>query len=253
MRDDATTVTEPHSVPLQVLADLGLVGFALLALAVVGTAVSARRAVGRARGGDRDAAVVLAAVALGYGLHALVDYDADFLAVTGPALLVVGALVATGRPLRAHLAGVTTAVVTIAAGAAVVLSLALPPLASRAVDETYRTLDSDLQAASASARSARRLDPLGLEPIFAQASVADAAGDSTRARELYQEATAKQPRNPDAWLELALFLYLQEPPDYCGAYSAFNEAYTLDPKSSRWRPGGSLDVARDAVNDGACE
>ena len=156
--------------------------------------------------------MVLAVVALGYGLHALVDYDADFLAVTGPALLVVGALVATGRPLRVHVAGVTTAVVTIAAGAAVALSLALPPLASRAVDETYRTLDSDLQAAAASARSARRLDPLGLEPIFAQASVADAAGDSTRARELYEEATAKQPRNPEAWLEQALFLYLSEPP-----------------------------------------
>ena len=234
------------------LADLGLVGFALLVLVVVGTAVSARRAVGRSSGDERDAAVVLAVVALGYAVASLVDYDADFLAVTGPALLVVGALLATGRPVRTRVAGVTTTAVTVAAGAAVVLSLLLPPLASRAVDETYRTLDSDLQAAAASARSARRLDPLGLEPIFAQASVADAAGDSTRARELYEEATAKQPRNPEGWLELALFLYLSEPPDYCGAYIAFNEAYTLDPKSSRWRPGGSLDIAREEVNHGAC-
>ena len=33
-------------------------------------------------------------------LHALVDYDLDFVAVTGPALLATGALLAAGRPLR---------------------------------------------------------------------------------------------------------------------------------------------------------
>ena len=35
----------------------------------------------------------------------------------------------------------------------------------------------------------------------------------------------------------------------CGAYVAFNAAYTLDPKSSLFPPGGELDQARDAVND----
>ena len=35
----------------------------------------------------------------------------------------------------------------------------------------------------------------------------------------------------------------------CGAYVAFNAAYTLDPKSSLFPPGGALDQARDAVND----
>ncbi len=253
VRDDSTQVTEPHSVPLQVLADLGLVGFALLGLVVVSVVVSARRAIGRSRGDDRGAVVVLAIVALGYGLHALVDYDADFLAVTGPALVVVGALIATGRPLRRLSGGGTATLLTAAAGVAVVMSLLLPPLASRAVDETYRMLGSDLQAAASSARSARQLNPLGLEPVIAQASVADIAGDTSRARELYEEAAAKQPENPAGWLELALFLYISEPADLCGAYHAYNEAYTLDPKSSRWQKGGSLDVARAAVNDGACE
>jgi hypothetical protein len=41
--------------------------------------------------------------------------------------------------------------------------------------------------------------------------------------------------------------------DSCGAYQALNRAYTLDPKSRRWTPGGPLDVARDAVNAGACK
>lgn len=254
VRSDATATPEPHSVPLQLLADLGVVGLALLGLLVVGAAVSAKRAVGRARGDDRDAVVVLAIVALGYGLHALVDYDADFLAVTGPALLVVGALIAVGRPTHRPRAGLTTGIVTLAVGAAVVASLLLPSLASRAFDDTYRALDAgDLKAAAASARSARQLDPLGLDPIFAQADVAYEAGDAVRARELYEAAAAKQPRNPNAWLQLALYLYATtDPPDLCGAYTAFNAAYTLDPKSDRWQRGGSLDVARDAVNHGAC-
>jgi O-antigen ligase len=255
VRNDATAAPEPHSVPLQLLADLGVVGLTLLGLLVVGAAVSARRAVGRARGDDRDAVVVLAIVALGYGLHALVDYDADFLAVTGPVLLVVGALIAVGRPTRRLRAGMTAGLVTLSLGAAVVASLLLPSLASRAIDRTYRALDAGhLQAAADSARLARQLDPLALDPIFAQADVADVAGDATRARELLEEAAARQPRNPDAWLRLALYLYLTtDPPDLCGAYKAFNAAYTLDPNSDRWQRGGSFDVAKDAVNHGACE
>ncbi len=39
----------------------------------------------------------------------------------------------------------------------------------------------------------------------------------------------------------------------CAAYQAFNRSYTLDPRSTRWTPGGPLDQARDAVNRGACE
>ena len=62
-----------------------------------------------------------------------------------------------------------------------------------------------------------------------------------------------QPENPDPWLELARFHYAAEPSDQCTAYEAFNAAYTLDPRSSRWVPGGPLDVSRDEVNAGACE
>ena len=39
----------------------------------------------------------------------------------------------------------------------------------------------------------------------------------------------------------------------CAAYTFLNESYTLDPSGSQWVPGGPLDVARDAVNAGACE
>jgi hypothetical protein len=38
----------------------------------------------------------------------------------------------------------------------------------------------------------------------------------------------------------------------CAAYEFLNNAYTRDPNGQQWETGGPLDVARDAVNDGAC-
>ena len=240
VRDDATTGRRSRTACRSSCSPISASsGFALLALAVVGAAVSARRAVGRARGGERDAAVVLAIVALGYGLHALVDYDADFLAVTGPVLLVVGALIAVGRPHRALVA--------------VECRRSWPRRRSRrrcvrrccsrrwrherSTTRIARSTPAISAAAASSARSARQLDPLGLEPIFAQADVAEAAGDAARARELCEEATAKQPREPGRLAPArAVPLRPAEPPDYCGAYKAFNEAYTLDPRSAAGGP-----------------
>ena len=68
----------------------------------------------------------------------------------------------------------------------------------------------------------------------------------------YEKATSLQPENPDTWYDLGLYLSIVAH-DQCAAYAALNHSYTLDPSSKRWVPGGPLDVARDAVNDGACE
>jgi hypothetical protein len=251
VRDDATPVTEPHSVPLQLLADLGLVGLALGLAVAVAALVGVRRSVRRAQGGAAWDATALVALPLAWAVHALVDYDLDFVAVSGPALLVVGALLAAGRPARVVDGGAPALIALGLAGLLVLSSLSLPALARRAVDDVYAA--TDLRAAADAARRARTLDPLSLDPVLAQAFVAEQAGDLERAQELLEEATRMQPDNPAPWLELGRFHFAAEPPDLCAAYQAFNEAYTLDPRSSRWVQGGPLDVARDAVNDGACE
>lgn len=251
VRDDATPVAQPHSVPLQLLADLGVVGL-LLGLAAAGAAaVAIGRVLRRSDGDDRWDATALSALPLAFALHALVDYDLAFLAVTAPALVATGALLAAGgrqRRVRAPAAGlVALAAVALAA----IASLWLPALARDAVDEAYGA--EDLGAAADAAARARALDPLSLAPVLAQATVAERAGDLARAQELLEEATRMQPENPEPWLELGRFHLVADPPDLCSAYAALNAAYTLDPRSSRWVPGGPLDVARDAVNAGACE
>lgn len=252
-RADAAEVAEPHSVPLQLLADTGLVGLALGLLLAAGLAVGIVRAVGRLRGSDRAAAAALAALPLAWALHALVDYDLDFVAVTGPAALVSGALLGAARPparVPGGWAAVGGAGLVAVAVAAVLVT---PRLAARDVDRSFELYgEGRLAEAAEAADRARGLDPLGVEPLLAAAAVETQRRDLARAEALYREAVDLQPENPRGWFELGLFELLDRD-DACAAYFAFNEAYTLDPRGRQWVPGGPLDVAKDAVNNGACE
>jgi len=253
VRDDATTGSEPHSVPLQLLADTGVVGLGLGLLLVGAAVVGVRRGVRLVPLDERAPAVALACLVLAYGIHSLVDYDLDFLAVTGPALAALGVLLAVGRPrgaLHARLPGQLAVVAVAAAGA---LVLVLPAAADRRVEQSLTASDAGrIDEAVAAAERARLLNPFSLGALDALATAADAAGDRDAAVAWYEEATRLQPENPDVWYALGLYHAIATE-DQCAAYQALNRSYTLDPNGTRWVEGGLLDVARDAVNAGACE
>ncbi len=205
-RESATPVTEPHSVPLQLLADLGVVGLALGLAVVGGAVVGVRSGLRQAPGADRAAAAALACLVLAYGVHALVDYDLDFLAVTGPMLVALGALLAVGRPLATIRAGVPGLVAVCAVAVGAILAVGLPALSSREVDSALEAIDAGrLEDAVDAADRARTLNPLSLGPLQARALAADAAGDRAAAVAWYEKATELQPENPDAWYDLGLY------------------------------------------------
>jgi tetratricopeptide (TPR) repeat protein len=252
-RDDGAFVIEPHNVPLQLLAGSGIVGLALL-LGLAGSLGAALvRAVRRLEGGERTAALALVALPAALVVHALVDYPLDFVAVTGPALVAAGAMLAAGRPPRPRPGWLLVAAAAVSA-LAIVGSLGSPELSSRGVERTFELLDEGrVGKASDVAEQAQALDPLSLDPLLARAAAAGRAGELTAAHRFYRDATELQPENAESWYLLGLFR-LDVLDDACGGYEALNHAYTLDPNSStRWRAGGPLDVARDAVNEGACE
>jgi hypothetical protein len=252
-REDASAVSEPHNVPLQLLADLGVVGLGLGLLIVGGASAGIRRGLRLAEGSERPAAAALSCVVLAYAVHALVDYDLDFLAVTAPMLLALGAVLVTGRPSATPRVGAFGLVLLGVTAAAAIAVVALPALADRDVDRSLAATDSGrIAEAVDAAERARQLNPLAIGPLEALALAADAAGDERLAVAWYEEATKLQPENPDTWFELGLYHFLATG-DQCAAYTALNASYTLDPNGSRWAAGGPLDVARDAVNDGACE
>ena len=253
VRDDATAGSQPHSVPLQLLADTGAVGLGLGFLLVGSAAVGVRRGIRSAVGDERAPAVALAGLVLAYAVHSLVDYDLDFLAVTAPMLVALGSLLAFGRPLATVRGRWPALVALAAAGAGAALVILLPDLAGRGVERSLAAIDAGrIEDADDAAERARRLDPFSREPLEALAVAADAAGDRATAVAWYEEATRLQPENPDAWYALGLYHSIATG-DQCAAYQALNESYTFDPNGTRWVPGGPLDVARAAVNAGACE
>lgn len=251
-RTDATPTSEPHSVPFQALSDLGVVGLALLVAAIVGSVLAIRRGLQLAQPTERRAAAALACLVLAFGVHALVDYDLDFLAVSAPVLTALGALLALGRPHIRPRARVPELVAVGAVTVAAVLAVAFPALAD---DEVNRSLDAAdagrIADAVRHADRARLFNPLSLGPLEARAYAADADGDEQAAVAWYERATRLQPENPDPWWDLGFYHWLVTR-NLCAAYQALNHSYTLDPRSTRWTPGGPLDQARDAVNSGAC-
>jgi tetratricopeptide (TPR) repeat protein len=250
-RRSGASVTEPHSVPLQILAGTGVGGGLLLVLCVAGAGLALRRSLARLEGPERAAAVAVAALPLAYALHALVDYDIDFVAVSAPAAVATGALLGAGRPPVRPRAGIVPMLAGVAVAATAVASLVMPWLASRRVDATYTAAEAGrLRAAVADAGSARSLNPLSPEPLYALAYVYQAANEVQDARFEYTRATRLQPENPETWYRLGLFEYTQGH-DLCAAYQALNHSYTLDPRNTHWFKGSELDVSRAAVNDKA--
>src|SRR5207302_9988435 len=79
--------TEPHNLPLQFLAEAGIVGLVLFVVA----AWALLRGTWRRRGPELALALLLPA----YLVHSLVDVDWDFVAVSAPAFLAAGALAGT--------------------------------------------------------------------------------------------------------------------------------------------------------------
>ena len=252
-REDARNVVQPHSVPLQHLADGGVAGLGLFVVLVLGGAWVCVAALRRLDGPERAAAVALVAAPAAYLLHALVDYDWDFLAVTAPTMLALGVLACAGRSPGVHRRRPVLGVGAIVLVAAVLVSFSFPRLADDNVRASTRALvDDDFGRARARANDAELFNPLSVAPLFAHARVSERRGFLRAAEEWYVDAVELQPENPETWYALGLY-ELQVRRNMCAAYEFLNEAYTRDPNGQQWTAGGPLDVARRAVNRGACE
>jgi O-Antigen ligase len=233
MRATNQSVTEPHNVPLQLLAETGIVGL-LLYLGAFGAALWG----GFGRGRE-TLALWLALPA--YCLHGLLEVDWDFVAVSAPVFFVAGLLVArSGRAAPR----VVPALVAACTAFGVLVSLLSPWLAGRAVDESYAA--SDPATALREAKRAHALNPLALDPLQAWAAAELSRGRLLDAYQRTLNEVALQPENPDAWCDAGQFELeaLDEP---FRAYRHLNQWYNLDPRGPCL---GLLDEARDRVNAG---
>lgn len=176
------TPARAHSLPLEVLAEQGIVGFALLAgsLTLVGLLLT--------RGTRRSMLTATAALGafVAWLVQACVDWTWTFPAVTVPAFVLAGIGVAgsTARPLARPLPGLVAPLCL-----AVALLAFLPPwYAQRLTDQALAGRSRD---PASSLRLAHRLDPISTAPLIAEAALASSSRDQLR---YLREAARREPR-----------------------------------------------------------
>ncbi len=240
-RRDNLSVQQPHSVPLQFLAETGIVG-ALLALgAFLLLTIAAVKTTLRRTGRERLLAAGLLAAAVCYFLHLLYDWDWDIPAVTLPALLLLGVLLGSGArtPLqRMPTAGARLRLTALVAATLFMctfaLSAALPSLAAtKAADALVSAAGGThgaLQRAQADAALASRLDPLSDAGLKVESTIALRRGDYQGSRSYLLSAVGRDPSDSLAWASLVYTDFALG--DLDGAARAAGRAFALDPKNS---------------------
>ncbi len=121
-RTDSHYVTDAHSLYLQSLAELGIVGFALILIVVFGILAGLAA---RIRGPDRALYAALFAVALAWAIHQGFDWDWQMPAVTLGLFILAGMALARPRDGRAGRSGLPANRTLVALGW---LVLAVAPL-----------------------------------------------------------------------------------------------------------------------------
>jgi hypothetical protein len=226
----------PHSFPLRLLSQLGVVGTVLF-IGVAGIAVALglgrRRRLGPVRGGAVGAALTV----FGYWLvHGSVDWFWEMPALAAPALGMLGLAAAPdieaprllaspgrgSRRRRALLLGVGALALL-----AVCAAVALPWLSYAYRQAGVRAWRTDPATAYERFELAADLDPLSADALLVEGSVAVRRRDFTRARRAFERAIRREPQNWYAHLELGLIA--GQLGDYAEARIWIDRARMLNP------------------------
>lgn len=240
----------PHSLPLRVVSQTGLVGGVLFGTWMVAAyaAILGRRRLQRSR--DAQALAVTAGTLTLYWLvQGSADWFWEIPALGGPAVaaLALGLRVTdgpaggTGSPHRA------VAVAAAAASVLVAASFVLPWLSARQVERAAATWFESPAVSFDRLETARALNPLSDQPDVIAGVIARRSGDLAREREAFTRALDRNPTNWYALLELAL---LDAPSDREAALRRLAAARRLNPREEiladverRIRTGQSVDAA----------
>ncbi len=235
-RQNRLSVSQPHSVPLQFLAEMGLVGgvLALLAFGLL-LASAIRRVVSVPAGSERMIGAALVAGTAAYLVHGLYDWDWNIPGVSLPALMFLGVVAGTPGPQTVRRAGAGTRALLLCALTlwlcTFALSAALPSVAaskaSNALLAAAGTRSAAVEHAQASAELASRLDPLSDAGLRVMATLALRQGDNRSAIHDLVAAVNRQPSDASTWQELA-FLEIQQG-NYRDGMRAATRLLELDP------------------------
>jgi len=228
------TVRDTHSLYLQTLGELGIVGLALLVGLMLAILIGGGFAALAAAPAERGPLAAALGGCVAFFVAAIADWMWQIPALAVAMLLLAAALVSAGgrgspaeraRPFGAP-ARIGVAAVALAAIVAIAIPLASTSLVRRS-EADFR--DGDLQGALDAARSAQNAEPGAASPRLQQALVYEAAGDFAAASAAARAATGREQTNWRNWLVLSRIE--AERGRAVAAVADYREARSLNPRS----------------------
>jgi len=266
-RPQAWVVHHSHSQWLNVLSELGLVGFVLFAVAIGGLVVAALGRLLKDRADpERSLLAGCQAAVVVFVVHMSIDWDWDMAVITLAFLLLAGAAAGyvrqrdradaeaavlvehtlspaaqaepasppaapsrSAQPARSHAFPLAARILVTGLVVLGAVAWGLPYLSQRAALAAVddASLGRLTQAAS-SARRAGRLDPLAVDPLITLALVQVEQRHAPAARQTLERAVRLQPRNYEPYYQMGL-LELNSFGDQAAATQWFRRALALDP------------------------
>jgi len=235
-----------HSLYLEALAELGIVGFVLTAGVMLGGLGVAASRVRSARGDERVTLAALAAVFAAFAVAAAIDWVWQIPVVAVIAFLALGVATASGgqeeslvrRRLIARSGGRGAAlgVSVLAVAWALICAQAIPWLAATKLSDSQAAVRrGDLAAGAADALDAKSLQPWGFSPYLQLALVAEQRRDLASARTWIGKAIARDRTDWAVWLIASRIQ--SEAGLGAEAVRSYNRARSLNPRSAVFQTG----------------
>jgi O-Antigen ligase len=230
--DTTETVRDTHSLYMQTLGELGIVGLALLAAFLLAILVGGAREalLAAARGRPPLAAALAGCVA--FCVTATFDWMWQIPALTVCLLLLAAGLVTGARRAdsRPGALAVPARAIFVVLALAAIVAIAIPLASTSLVRQSEADArEGDLAAALQAARSAENAEPGAATPRLQQALVLESQGELAAAAAAASAATERESTNWRTWLVLSRIE--AERGRAAAAVAAYREARSLNPRS----------------------
>ena len=234
-RDVSISVVNAHSLYLETLGELGIIGL-LIILGVVGAPLAVGTAKALRARSDPDRAALFAgaaAASAAFAVAAAIDWVWQLPAIVAAFLFVSAAVLTGGVRRTAPRAGSAIAprIVLVVAALASLVAVGIPLAGAQAIRASQAEVRSnDLGAALSDARTAHSVEPYGASASLQEALVLELQGRLAPAVAAASRATQEASTNWQAWVVLSRLE--AENGDAKAALAAYREARTLNPKST---------------------